>query len=100
MRHVRTNEGRRCSVKVEYGFEISKAIISERKRQNITTKKLAEKAGVPPTTINDILYRPEVTPGLRTCLPILHALGLELIVRRRKETACTDSCPIEGRDAD
>ena len=77
-------------MKVEYGFEISKAIISERKRKNIPTKKLAEKAGVSYTTINDILYRPEVTPGLRTCLPILHALGLELVIIRREKLQCAD----------
>ena len=85
---------------VQNSYDLGRVIIAEKKRQGISTKALSAKAGVSHTTINDILYRPECTPGLRVALPILKALGLELVVVRRKKETCTDSCPIEGRDAD
>lgn len=71
---------------VKHGGEICRAIISERSRQNMPIKTLAEKSGVPYTTIKDILYRPELKPALRTCLPVLRALGLEMVIVRRKQT--------------
>ena len=83
---------------VQNSYDLGRVIIAEKKRQGIATKALAAKAGVSHTTINNLAQRPETAPGMSTCLPLLHALGLEMVIVRRK--TCTDSCPIEGRDAD
>ena len=83
---------------VKFGYEVTEAIIAEKKRQKITAKKLAEKSGISMATIFNLTQRPENAPTMSTCLPLLHALGLEMVIVRRK--TCTDSCPIEGSDAD
>ena len=81
---------------VKFGYEVTEAIIAEKKRQKITAKKLAEKSGISMATINNLAQRPETAPNMQTCLPLLHALGLEMVIVRRK--TCTDPCQIEGRD--
>lgn len=83
---------------VKFGYEVTQAIIAEKKRQKITAQRLAQKSGISKATIDNLAQRPETAPGMGTCLPLLHALGLEMVIVRRK--TCTDSCPIEGSDAD
>ena len=69
---------------VKDGSEICNVIIKERRRQQMGIQELAGRSGIPYTTVKDILYRPELKPALRTCLPVLHALGLEMVIVRRK----------------
>ena len=71
-------------MKVKFGYEVTQAIIAEKRRQKITARKLAEKSGISMATINNLAQRPETAPNMQTCLPLLHALGLEMVIVRRK----------------
>ena len=70
---------------VKSGHEIRAVIRSERKRQGLTTRELAARSGIHIATLNSLLYKADLRPGLRILLPVLHALGLEMVIVRKKQ---------------
>ena len=69
---------------IENGEQIRALIIRQRRRQGMTIQELAKRSGLRRGCINNVLYRKQESPTPRTFLPILHALGLELVIVRRK----------------
>lgn len=61
-----------------------RVIRQQRSRQHLTNEQLADRAGISPYTLHTALYEPRMTPRIKTILPLLHALGLEIAIVRRK----------------
>lgn len=61
-----------------------RVIRQQRSRQHMTNEQLADRAGISPYTLHTALYDPRITPRITTILPLMHALGLEIAIVRRK----------------